>query len=66
MGEWSYYIIAVAAFCIIYRTSLGVLDGYSRALKRTGVVLFNLGLLINEGWSLAALSVTALGGFTLC
>jgi hypothetical protein len=49
MGEWSYYSIAVAAFWIIYRTSLGVLDGYSRALKRTSEVLFNLGLLTYEG-----------------
>ncbi len=66
MGEWSYYVIATAAFCIMYGTSLGVLDGYSRALKRTSEVLFKAGVVTDEKWHLAALSVTALGGFSLC
>jgi Mn2+/Fe2+ NRAMP family transporter len=66
MGQWSYYVIATAAFCIMYGTSLGVLDGYSRALKRTSEVLFLAGSVTDEKWYLAALSVTALGGFSLC
>tara|TARA_R110000850_G_scaffold4017_7_gene18967 strand:+ start:4226 stop:5488 length:1263 start_codon:yes stop_codon:yes gene_type:complete len=66
MGQWSYYVIATAAFCIMYGTSLGVLDGYSRALKRTSEVLFIAGSVTDEKWYLAALSVTALGGFSLC
>ncbi|AGC75718.1 Mn2+/Fe2+ NRAMP family transporter [Nonlabens dokdonensis] len=66
MGEWSYYIIAIAAFCIMYGTSIGVLDGYSRALKRTTEVLFFKSKTASEKWYLSALVVTALGGFSIC
>jgi Mn2+/Fe2+ NRAMP family transporter len=34
IGEWSYFIIAAAAFSIMFGTSIAVFDGYSRALKR--------------------------------
>ncbi len=33
-GSWSFYIIAIAAFSIMFGTSIGVLDGYSRTLSR--------------------------------
>ncbi len=35
MGGWSYYLIATAAFSIMFGTVIGVLDGYARALERT-------------------------------
>ena len=34
IGNWSYFIIAAAAFSIMFGTSIGVFDGYSRALER--------------------------------
>ena len=34
IGEWSYFIIATAAFSIMFGTSIAVFDGYSRALTR--------------------------------
>ncbi|MEZ4977705.1 MAG: divalent metal cation transporter [Chitinophagales bacterium] len=38
-GKWSYYIISLAAFAIMFSTSIGVLDGYSRALNRSLSIL---------------------------
>ncbi|TVR39842.1 MAG: divalent metal cation transporter [Cryomorphaceae bacterium] len=35
MGGWSYYLIATAAFSIMFGTVIGVLDGFARALERT-------------------------------
>ncbi len=40
MGQWSYFIIATAAFSIMFGTSIGVFDGYARALERTSELLF--------------------------
>ncbi|SCY22826.1 Mn2+ and Fe2+ transporters of the NRAMP family [Nonlabens sp. Hel1_33_55] len=65
IGEWSYYIIAIAAFCIMYGTSIGVLDGYSRAFKRTSEVLFYKSKQSSGRWFIGALIVTALGGFSI-
>ena len=65
IGEWSYYVIAIAAFCIMYGTSIGVLDGYSRALKRTTEVFFFKSIQSTDKWYLIALIITALGGFSI-
>lgn len=35
MGQWSYFIIAIAAFSIMFGTGIAVFDGYSRAMSRT-------------------------------
>jgi len=40
LGDWSYLIIASAAFATMFSTSLAVIDGYSRALDRTTQLLF--------------------------
>ncbi len=40
IGQWSYLIIAGAAFSIMFGTSIGVFDGYARALERTTELLF--------------------------
>jgi Mn2+/Fe2+ NRAMP family transporter len=40
IGEWSYWIIALASFSIMFGTSIGVLDGYSRALNHTTSLIF--------------------------
>ncbi len=39
IGNWSYIIIAAAAFSIMLGTFIAVLDGYSRALSRTSTLL---------------------------
>jgi len=40
IGDWSYIIIAAAAFSIMFGTCIAVFDGYSRALERTSELLF--------------------------
>lgn len=40
IGNWSYIIIAVSAFTVMFRTILTVFDGYSRSLKRTVELIF--------------------------
>lgn len=40
IGDWSYIIIAAAAFSIMFSTCITVFDGYSRALERTIELLF--------------------------
>ncbi|MBL4704735.1 MAG: divalent metal cation transporter [Flavobacteriales bacterium] len=35
IGGWSYYLIAVAAFAIMFGTCIAVLDGYARAMSKT-------------------------------
>lgn len=41
IGSWSYFIIAIAAFSIMFGTIIAVFDGYSRTLERsTELLLF--------------------------
>lgn len=40
IGGWSEFIIASAAFSIMFSTSIAVLDGYARSLERTIELLF--------------------------
>lgn len=41
IGEWSYFIIAVAAFSTMFSTTITVLDGYGRTMTRITKLLFN-------------------------
>ena len=43
IGNWSYYIIAIAAFSTMFSTSITVMDGYSRAMSRATRLLFKGG-----------------------
>ncbi len=40
IGEWSYIIIASAAFSVMFGTIIAVFDGYSRSLRRTIELIF--------------------------
>ena len=40
IGEWSYFVIAIASFCIMFGTCIAVFDGYSRSIKRSAELLF--------------------------
>ena len=35
IGNWSYFIIAIAAFSVMFSTTITVVDGYGRAITRT-------------------------------
>tara|TARA_B100000900_G_scaffold54316_2_gene40299 strand:- start:61 stop:1338 length:1278 start_codon:yes stop_codon:yes gene_type:complete len=42
LGKWSYWIISVSAFSVMFSTTLAVIDGYSRSIKFTCKLLFNI------------------------
>ena len=39
IGNWSYFIIAIAAFSTMFSTTITVIDGYGRAITRTTKLL---------------------------
>ena len=41
LGGWSYWIIAPAAFSIMFGTAIAVFDGYSRSVSRIMVLLIH-------------------------
>ena len=41
IGDWSYLIIAIAGFSIMFGTCIAVFDGYSRSIGRTIALLFS-------------------------
>ena len=63
IGGWSYYVIAIAAFAIMFGTCITVLDGYSRAMGRTSELLINVKTSKNAyiGW----LATSTIGGIGL-
>ena len=40
IGNWSYFVIAIAAFSTMFSTTITVIDGYGRAMNRTVQLLF--------------------------
>jgi Mn2+/Fe2+ NRAMP family transporter len=40
IGQWSYTIIAIAAFSTMFSTTITVVDGYGRAMNRTFKLMF--------------------------
>lgn len=63
IGDWSYYIIAIAAFCIMLGTFIAVLDGYARAFSKIGDLTFTRSnSTTNYNFSLI---LTAIGAFSL-
>ena len=61
IGDWSYFLIATAAFAIMFGTCIAVLDGYARAMGRTTDLLFKS----NKQFYLSWLISGALGGIGL-
>ena len=67
IGNWSYLIIAAAAFSIMFGTSIAVFDGYARSLKRTTELLFfkNNETANNRNIYIISLLTLTLGGFII-
>ena len=42
IGQWSYLIITIAAFSTMFSTTITVVDGYVRAIRRTTLLLANV------------------------
>ena len=67
IGNWSYLIIAAAAFSIMFGTSIAVFDGYARSLKRTTELLFfrNNEASDNRNIYIISLLILTIGGFII-
>ncbi len=70
IGNWSTLLISVAAFSIMFGTSIGVLDGYSRALERSVKLLFahstkDVSNTSDRSVYIATLIVLCLGAFAI-
>ena len=39
IGQWSYWVISIAAFSAMFSTTITVVDGYARAIQRTTFLL---------------------------
>jgi Mn2+/Fe2+ NRAMP family transporter len=68
IGNWSYLIIAIAAFSIMLGTSIGVFDGYSRVLQRTSEVLFLSDKIDNKNTKkiyIVSILILAVGSFSI-
>lgn len=65
IGSWSKLLISVAAFSIMFGTSIGVLDGYSRAVERTVNLLFGKSNSSDRNVYIVTLVVLCIGAFAL-
>lgn len=67
MGNWSYLLIAAAAFSIMFGTSIAVFDGYARSLKRTSELIFLKDDKASDNRNLYTISLLILtvGGFLI-
>ncbi len=43
IGQWSYWLISIAAFSAMFSTTITVVDGYARAIQRTTFLLTKKG-----------------------
>lgn len=71
IGDWSYIIVAIAAFSIMFGTCITVFDGYARSIERCSILLFQKeeergdesGKLNSSKVYIASLLVVGLGSF---
>ena len=65
IGDWSYLIIAAAAFSIMFGTCIAVFDGYSRSLNKCIELLFQSKNPVNNSKinQLFSLTILSLGSF---
>ena len=62
LGEWSYLIITLCVFSVMFSTTLAVFDGYSRSIKSTVELLFDRNL---KKLYTVCLIVLAFGGYLI-
>lgn len=65
IGDWSYFIIAIAGFSIMFGTCITVFDGYARSIERSSILLFQTETKENKSSKIyiASLLIVALGSF---
>ncbi|TNE96905.1 MAG: divalent metal cation transporter [Bacteroidetes bacterium] len=62
IGGWSYFIIAIAAFSIMFGTCIAVFDGYGRSMTRSLELMFNRDL--RSGYVISIM-ITVIGSFLI-
>ena len=60
LGKWSYWIIAIASFSVMFSTTLAVFDGYARTIRDSFSLLFEIKS-INKIYSFILLLLGFLG-----
>ncbi|MCI5054800.1 MAG: divalent metal cation transporter [Flavobacteriales bacterium] len=68
IGQWSYWIIAAAAFSIMFGTSIAVFDGYARALNKSAELIFPSQNIKKQGFFKSynyALLIVGIGSFMI-
>lgn len=60
LGKWSYWIIAIASFSVMFSTTLAVFDGYARTIRDSFSLLFEIKL-INKIYSFVLLLLGFVG-----
>ncbi len=65
IGDWGYFIIAIAGFSIMFGTCITVFDGYARSIERSSILLFQKEEKENKSSKIyiASLLIVALGSF---
>lgn len=63
LGNWSYWLIAISAFSVMFSTTIAVFDGYSRTIEQTFELLFDL----NQSYKIYVtwLLILAIGGYVI-
>jgi len=62
IGNWSYYIIAIAALSTMFSTTIAVIDGYGRAISRTIQLLFMPGARARRQYNIWIV-IVSVGGY---
>lgn len=65
IGDWSFIIVAVGAFAIMFGTCITVFDGYSRSIERSSELLFRNGERRSSRLYTISLLTLALGSFAI-
>ncbi len=65
IGDWSFIIVAVGAFAIMFGTCITVFDGYARSIERSSELLFRNGEPSSSKLYIVALLILAIGSFAI-
>ena len=63
LGDWSYWIIAICAFSVMFSTTIACFDGYARSIQQTFELLFHS--ISSYRIYLICLLLTSIGGYII-
>ncbi len=65
IGDWSYIIVAIGAFSIMFGTCITVFDGYARSIERSSELLFRNGEPSSSKLYTVSLLTLGIGSFAI-